>query len=136
VAIALAQKSCNKRFSLGSPLSPMVTDLASGHIDAMSDERFVFRRYIMDLAHDEMRVVICTNEKEPWFHVADNLIQEAVASRLGTNQLLHRTELLLRRRHWPNMFGGTSYCCRTPHVQSALQNANSNTASLASNRVA
>ena len=36
--IALAQKSCNKRFPLGSPLSPKVTDLASGHIDAMSHD--------------------------------------------------------------------------------------------------
>ncbi len=34
--IALTQKSCNKRFPLGKPLSAKVTDLASGHIDAMS----------------------------------------------------------------------------------------------------
>jgi hypothetical protein len=103
-------------------LSPKVTDLASGHIDAMSNKRFVFPGIswtFVDLAHDKMRVVICTDEKEPWFHVADNLIQEAVASLLGTNQLLYRTELLLRSRHWPNIVGGTSYCYRTPHVQNA-----------------
>ena len=35
--IALTQKCCNKRFPLGKPLSAKVTDLASGHIDAMSD---------------------------------------------------------------------------------------------------
>jgi hypothetical protein len=64
-------------------LSPKVTDLESGHIDAMSHERFAFLKYIVDLAHDEMWVVICTDEKNPWFHAADNLIHEAVASLLA-----------------------------------------------------
>jgi hypothetical protein len=36
-------------------LSTKVTDLESGHMNAMSNERFVFLRYIVDLAHHEMR---------------------------------------------------------------------------------